>query len=126
MCAASAPSRIGRSPRWPEGSSVSPHQIDEDVLERALRGVQVLEPDACARQIGEQAGDAGARTLCVVGIDELAAAIGERKAMSIEFRRYGIERLMQLERHLFPPELVHQLGLVLDQDQLAFVDDADP
>ena len=32
---------------------------------------------------------------------------------------------MQLQRQLLPAELAHQLGLVLDQDQLALVDDAD-
>ena len=36
-----------------------------------------------------------------------------------------VERLLQLQRQLLLAELAHQLGLVLDQDDLALVDDAD-
>ena len=49
------------------------HQIDEDVLERALRGGEVLEGDAGRAEVLQQRGDAGALGLRVVGIDQLAA-----------------------------------------------------
>ena len=38
----------------------------------------------------------------------------------------AVERLGELEVEDLPAELLHQLGLLLDQDQLALVDDADP
>ena len=90
-----------------------------------MRGVEVLEHDAGAGKVGEEAGDAGPRTLCVVGIDQLAAAIGERQMMAVELGRNDGERVMQLEGELLLAELVHQLVLVLDEDQLALVDHAD-
>ena len=68
-----------------------PHQVDEDVLERALRGVEIAEADAGAAEVGEQGRDAGALTLRVVGVDELAAAVGEREAVGRQLGRHGIQ-----------------------------------
>ena len=80
---------------------------------------------ACA-QVAEQRGDAGALALRVVGVDELAAVVGERPggaaASAVGNRRRAA---LQLQRQLLLAELAHQLGLLLDQDQLALVDDAD-
>ena len=45
--------------------------------------------------------------------------------MAGELGRNGVELLLQLQRQLLLAELAHQLGLVLDQDELALVDDAD-
>ena len=41
------------------------HQADEDVLQRALAGLQVLEVDAVLGQVLEQLGDAGVLVLGV-------------------------------------------------------------
>ena len=57
-CAACAPSRSGRSRGSRGGSCVLPHQAHEDVLERALRRLQVLEADARLVEVVEQRGDA--------------------------------------------------------------------
>src|SRR5262249_28843885 len=122
--ARSAPSRICKSPLLPAGS-LRPHQIDENILERALRGIEVLEPDAGAGKISEESGDARPWALRVVGVDQLAAAIGERQMVAVEFGRNGSDRVMELQCELLLAELVHQLALVLDEDQLALVDDAD-
>jgi hypothetical protein len=45
---AGAPSRKGRSRAWRASSLLFLHQADEDVFQRALRGVQVLEGDAAS------------------------------------------------------------------------------
>ena len=63
--------------------------------------------------------------LRVVGVDQLAAAVGERQVMGGKLGRNGVERVVQLQRELLLAELAHQLGLVLDQDDLALVDHAD-
>ena len=104
---------------------VFPHQADEDVLERALRRLQVAEPDVGAGEVVEQRGDAGALALGVVGVDQLLAARRQRELVAREVVRDRVERVVQLQRELLLAELVHQLGLALDQDDLALVDDAD-
>ncbi len=58
-----------------------PHDVDENVFQRALRGAQVAEADAGLGKIGEQGGDARALSLPVVGVDQLLAAIGEREVV---------------------------------------------
>jgi hypothetical protein len=50
------------------------HQADEDVLQRALLGLQVLEGDAGGVQVLQQFGDAGVLALGVVGVDQRVAA----------------------------------------------------
>src|SRR4029077_16581893 len=111
-CAASAPSRICKSRESPEGSFSLPHQIDEDVLERALRGLQILESDAGVVQVLQQSGDAGPLALAIVSVDELVTVGHERKVMAGKLGRKGIELLMQLQGQLLLAELVHELGLV--------------
>ena len=74
----------------------------------------------------EQPGDAVPLALRLIGVDQRVAAIGEREVVGRKLRRNGIELLLQLELELLLAELVHQRGLVLDQDHLALVDDADP
>ena len=75
----------------------------------------------------EQRRDAACRSPCgVVGVDELAA-VGRQLERDSAASAAGIcvQRLLQLQRQLLPAELAHQLGLVLDQDDLALADDAD-
>src|SRR5262249_41710318 len=120
-----APSRRGRWPVWRKGSSTIPQEPDEDLLERALVGVEVLELDPRLGDILEKLGDAGVISLGVIGEDELAAAIGDIEAVGAEPRGYGPDRLGELERELLLAELAHELVLVLDQNELALRDDPD-
>ncbi len=88
--------------------------------------MQILEPDAGAVEIVEQCGDSGALAFGVVGVGQFLAAAGQVQIVGGERGRDRIESLAQFERQLLLAELAHQLGLVLDQDDLAVVDDADP
>ena len=104
----------------------APHEIDEDVLERALRRVEVGEADAGGAHVVEQRGDAGAPGLRVVGEGQLrgrpaTARAGARRAPA------GSRRAARCssQHELLLAELAHQLGLLLDEDQLALGDDAD-
>ena len=103
-----------------------PQQADENVLQRALCRVQIPKPDAGGLQRVEQRGDAGALALGVVGVGQLLAVGGEGEMVGVERRRDGVDGLVQLQRQLLAAELAHQFDLVLDQDDLALVDDADP
>ena len=78
-----------------------------------------------ALSAASSARDAGALGLRVVGVDQLAPAIGEREVERRQRLGDRVERLRQLQRELLLAELAHQLGLLLDQDELALVDDAD-
>src|SRR6185437_8082226 len=106
------PSRTCRSRGWHERSSVAPHQVDEDVFERRLRGVDVLETDAGRAELVEQRGDAGALAAGIVGVDQLSSVLAERQMVRGERGWHGVERLLQLQRELLLAELAHQLGLV--------------
>src|SRR5262249_28457850 len=124
-CAASAPSRICKSRGSPEGSFSLPHQINEDVLKRALRGLQVLEPYPGMGQVLQQTGDAGALALAIVGVDELVTIRHEHQIMACKLGRKRIELLMQLQGQLLLAELVHELDLVLDENDVALGDHPD-
>src|SRR5215831_218379 len=123
MCAACVPSRQGRSPTPRGSSSLLPHQIDENVLERALRRLQIGKSNPRAGKVVEQSGDAGRRSAAgIVIVGQLAAVCAERKVMLCECGWDCGQRLLQLQDELLLAELAHQFGLVLDQDDLAFVD----
>ena len=87
--------------------------------------MQVAESDTCEIEVLEQAGDAGALALRVVGVDDLAAAGRKRQSMRSKGLRYGIEPFLQVERQLLLAELAHELGLLLDQDDFPLVHHAD-
>ena len=89
-------------------------------------GIEVRDADAGGAQIAQQAGDAGALALGVVIIGDLASILGEDEVVGRQRRRDRLNLVLQLERQAFAAEFLHQLGLVLDQDDLALVDDADP
>ncbi len=76
-------------------------------------------------EIVEQVGDAGALALAVIGVDQFLAVRRQRQPVRGERGRDRVDAVVQFERQLLLAELVHQLGLVLDQDDLALVDDAD-
>src|SRR5262245_1192007 len=97
-------------------------KVDKNVFERALRGVEIAEPDARIGEIIEQGRDARLAGVRVVGVGQLAPAGAEREMVVGEPRRYCGERLAQVQRELFLAELAHQLGLVLHQNDLALVD----
>ena len=88
-------------------------------------GLQVAEPDAGAVEIAQQRGDAGALALGVVGEDQLLPPSASVSGCAASVGRHRVELLLQMQDQLLLAELAHQLGLVLDQDDLAFVDHAD-
>ncbi len=103
-----------------------PHQADEDVLQRALAGLQVLEVDARLAEPAQQ------RRRC------RCARPGRRRCRPARCRRptapadqsasaagMACQRALQVQGQLLLAELLHQRGLLLDQDQLALVDHAD-
>src|SRR5712692_7434612 len=112
-CAPCAPFRMCKSRGPPAGSSSARHQVDEDVFQRALAGIEISEADAGFVEILKQCGDAGALALRIVVVDESAAVSRQCQAMGSERIRHGIELLMKVERQLLVAELVHQLDLVL-------------
>src|SRR5690349_3786511 len=98
-------------------SSLVRYQSDEDVLERALRRLKILEANSAPGQVPEERGDGAAVALFVVGIDQIGAF--ELEPVGGERRRKDRQRLLQVQRQLLLPELAHQLGLLLDKDDLA-------
>ena len=72
------------------------HQAHEDVLERALPGVQVLEADAEIAQALEQGRNALALLVGVEGVFQLAAAGLQRQAPVAQLRRDRGQRLQQV------------------------------
>jgi hypothetical protein len=71
-------------------------------------------------------GDAGALALGVIGIDQFAAVGGQLQLVGRERGRDFRQRLLQMQDQLLLAQHAHQLGLVLDQNDLAVVDHADP
>ena len=69
----------------------SPHQADENVLERALRRLQILERDAGAVEVVEQRRDAGVLAFGVVGVGQFLAAAGRGQMVGGERRRDRVE-----------------------------------
>src|SRR4249919_123333 len=102
-----------------------PHQADEDVLERGLARMQVLEVDALLVEPAQQRRDAGLLGLRVEGVDERVAIVGQRQRQVREAIGNAFERHLQLDRQLLAAQLAHQPALVFDQDQLALADHAD-
>src|SRR2546421_4612175 len=101
-CFAAACGRCGpfhrrRSPALRIGSSLLPDQTNENVLQRALRRLEVLEADARAVEVLQQGRDAGALALRIVSIDEVHAGRGQRQTMRCEFVRYRGEALLQMQ-----------------------------
>src|SRR5262249_53285803 len=123
-CETSAPFQNGRWPEW-RRRSLAMHQGNEDVLQRALLGVEVFEIDVEFVQPAQQAGDAGFGSLRVKRIDKLMAIAGEFEMIAVQAIGHFVERRLQFERQLLLAELLHQGLLFLDENELAFVDDAD-
>src|SRR3546814_13528101 len=53
------------------------HEADEDLLQRTLAGIEVLEVDAVRGQPAQQVGDAGFLGLGVEGVDQRLAIVGQ-------------------------------------------------
>src|SRR5205814_360296 len=79
--------------RWPgpRESSLLPHQVDEDVLERALGRREVAELDLGAIEIVEQGGDVGARRLRVIGEYQFAAVPRQHQGIAGERIWYAVD-----------------------------------
>src|SRR3954452_11194146 len=105
----SAPSRTCRSRLPPDDSLLGSHKIDENIFQRTLRGVEVLEGEAALAELLEQGGDAGALPLGVVGVNQLAPAIGQRQVIGRKRVRYNLDALVEMELQLLLAELVHEL-----------------
>src|SRR3546814_18904402 len=74
--AGSAPSAPSRTCRWrvlPGGSCPLRNQIDENILQRTLGGLQVAEADVGGGEIAQPRRDPGALAAHIVGSDEFAA-----------------------------------------------------
>src|SRR5205814_5686101 len=111
--------------RAPPLSSLLLHETDEDVFERALRRLEILENDSGVAQPVEQSHDAGSLAFRIVRIRQLGAAVCELKVIRAEWRRKLRQRLLQLQRQPLLAKLLHQLDLVLHEDDRASADHAD-
>jgi hypothetical protein len=100
-------------------------EAHEDFLKRALVGVEVLEGDAELAHSPEQRGNARALRVAVIFVMEFASVRDQPHVPVGELRGYGRHRLGEVQRQLLLAELLHQLRLLLHQDQFAFSDDAD-
>src|SRR5690606_3827977 len=109
-CAVRARSRPRNRRRVPVAK-----EPDEDVLERALLRVQVLEVDPVLPEPPEQLGDSGRLAPRVERIDEPGSVGGELEPQRRELGRHARERLSELEQKLLLPELLHQSDLFLNQ-----------
>src|SRR3984885_11564086 len=113
-CARSATFRTRKSRARRRCSWLVPQQADENILQRALRRVQIPKPDTGGLQRIEQRGDAGAFAPGVVGVDQLLAVGAERQMEGFKRRGDRVDGLVQLQRQLLAAELAHQFDLVLD------------
>src|SRR4030095_2402238 len=104
-CAPSARSRRSRSRGWHGCSSFGSHQADEDFLQRALTGVQVLEDDAELVELAQEPGDAARLELRVARVDQVVAIRAQLEMRARERRRNGRERALQVQRELPAAEL---------------------
>ena len=100
-------------------------------MERSLNPIPISprrrSSEGCPAACRCRAGAAGpARLARVEGVLQLVALRLERQRPAGERGRQLRHRLLQVERQLSLAELLHQLGLLLDDDQLPLVDDADP
>src|SRR6185295_7703293 len=106
-CARCAPFRSCRWRRWRASSCALPHQVDEDVFERALRGLQILEAYPGGGEVVQESRDTGALGFGVIAVDQLPAALRERQAVGGEPRRDCAHLLQEVKRQLLPAELLH-------------------
>src|SRR6476660_1359829 len=107
MCETSAPFRSGKWPGRRRCSSVA-HEADEDVFERGLLGVEVLELDAQFIEPAQQAGNSGFTGLRVEGINQLITAGAEIERIAVEAVGHLVERRLQFKRQLLLAEFAHQ------------------
>ena len=90
------------------------------------RRLQVLEVDAGFAELAQQRGDAGALALRVVGVDRARCRRRTARGRSRRARRERASSgCCSCSVELLLAELAHQLGLLLDQDDLALADHAD-
>ena len=90
-------------------------QVDEDVLQARLGGVEILEPDAELGELAQQRRDAGAFGLGIESVAQAMSLILERDMPFVELGGDDGERIDQREDHFALAELLPQLGLFLDE-----------
>src|SRR6195256_6542480 len=123
-CARCAPFRTDRS-RGPPANSWCPHQADKNVFQRRLGRIEIGEFYAGAPEVAKETGDAGAFALGVVIVDQFATLIRQFELVGRQRGRNGVDLALQMQLQALLAELLHQAGLVLDQDDVALVDDPD-
>src|SRR5690606_28243159 len=103
----------------------STDQADEDLFQRALARLEVLEVDPELIQLPQETRNARRLVLRVEGVDQRRAVARQLELAMRELRRNALERMLQMQSELLAAELAHQRLLVLHENDLAFVDDAD-
>src|SRR5919109_457850 len=101
------------------------HQADEDVFERALIRVQILELNPEFAQPFDQGRNVPAFLIAVKGVFQLVPGRLARQSPVAQLQRNRRQRLEQAKGQLFLAELFHQLDFILDHDQLALVNHPD-
>ena len=74
------------------------HQADENVFQRTLGGVEVVEPDAGVPEVAQQTGNAGALALGIVSVGQFVALI--RKFEIVAGERSGKRLTVHLQGKL--------------------------
>src|SRR5215472_12699760 len=89
------------------------HQAQENILEGALSGVEVLELDSKLAQALQQHGNLRMLLIGAVGVFQFVSRAVERQAPVLQFAWNCHERLWQNQRELLLTELFHQLRFFL-------------
>src|ERR1700685_4044790 len=121
----SAPSRNDRSPGSRVRSCTCAYQADEDILERALAGMQILDFYVQFAQTLEQRWDTAFLAVGVKGQHQRVALVGQFQREASERCGHLRQRLLQLQWQLLLAELAHESAFLFDDDQLAAADYAD-
>src|SRR5690606_31620135 len=103
----------------------STDQADEDLFQRALARLEVLEVDPELIQLPQETRNARRLVLRVERVDQRRAVARQLELAMSELRRDSIERMLQVQGELLAAEFLHERLLVLDENDLALVDDAD-
>ena len=98
-------------------------KISSSELSLVCRSLMVMP---CSLRLLRERRDSGTLALRVKRVDELGAVVAQLEVSVGERRGNALQRLSQLQGELLAAELLHQHGLVLGEDDFAFVDDADP
>src|SRR5215469_729896 len=110
-CGTCAPSRNDRSPGSRARSCALSHQVDKNVLQRALAGVQILDVDVELAQPPQQSRNARLAPVRIEGEYHGMSGIRQLERVLAESCRDGAERLLQVQNELALAQLAHEQGL---------------